>query len=192
MGQAGKKIDGYEEEMWDERIDGTIYLMSPRPAVRHGEITDNIYVSIRAQLGKGKCRAYSENVDFYYHPDCADESKRKDYIAPDVFIVCNRDLFKRNGYYGPVRFAVEVSSPGTAKRDRTTKMQIYAEAGVSEYWIVNPNGVVEIYYLTDGKYYAEESIILCEDKEDKDYNVDKIITLREFPYVKMTVGDIFE
>jgi Uma2 family endonuclease len=33
---------------------------------------------------------------------------------------------------------VEVLSPSTARRDRTEKLEIYAQNGVDEYWIVDP------------------------------------------------------
>ena len=33
---------------------------------------------------------------------------------------------------------VEILSPGTARRDRVQKLGLYAEAGVKEYWLVDP------------------------------------------------------
>lgn len=71
-------------------------------------------------------------------------------------------------------------------------MEIYEAAGVEEYWIVSPRGSVEIYYLEDGKYILEQSYILQEDKEDGDYNAESEISLRAFPHIRMTLGEIFE
>ncbi len=71
-------------------------------------------------------------------------------------------------------------------------MEIYEAAGVEEYWIVSPRGSVEIYYLEDGKYILEQSYILQEDKEDDDYNAESEISLRAFPNIRMTLGEIFE
>lgn len=34
--------------------------------------------------------------------------------------------------------------------------------------------------------------MLQEDKEDDDYNAETEITLRAFPHLKMTLGEIFE
>ncbi len=43
---------------------------------------------------------------------------------------------------------MEILSPGTPKRDRTVKLDLYAEAGVREAWLVDPNaGTVEVVSL---------------------------------------------
>ena len=36
------------------------------------------------------------------------------------------------------------------------------------------------------------SYILQEDKDEKDYNADTIITLREFPHIAMALEEIFD
>lgn len=88
--------------------------------------------------------------------------------------------------------STETLSPSTAKRDRTVKKDIYEKAGVEEYWLVSPQGAVEIYYLEDGKYVLEQNYLLQDDEEDEDYNAMTEITLKEFPHIKMTLADIFE
>ena len=63
---------------------------------------------------------------------------------------------------------------------------------MEEYWIVSPQGAVEIYYLEDGRYVLEENYMLQADKEDEDYNAEQEITLKAFPNIKMMLGEIFE
>lgn len=192
MGMACECIDGevYGQPR-TELIDGTVYML-PRPSMRHSEIVFNIAHSIGNQLHKGgKSRVYSDDVDFHYHVG-NNELQNHNCVSPDVIIVCNRDMWRSNGYYGPSQFVVEVSSPSTAKRDRTVKMEIYAEARVSEYWIVTPDNMLEVYYLVDGRYQLEHSIIKCEDKESEEYNMKEGITLREYPEVTVIVEEIFE
>ncbi len=51
---------------------------------------------------------------------------------------------------------VEVVSPGTASYDRREKRDLYAAAGVREYWIADPgHRVVELLTLAGALYRAE-------------------------------------
>ena len=63
---------------------------------------------------------------------------------------------------------------------------------MEEYWIVSPQGAVEIYYLENGKYVLNQSYLLQNDKEDEEYNAEQEICLKSFPNIKMTLGEIFE
>ncbi len=175
-------------EHWrDEKIDGVIYDMSPSPSFRHGIINNNINTVIKAGLKGSLCLVFMENLDFKYHPDVND-----DYLCPDIMIVCDRKYLKGGSYSGVPRFVAETVSHSTAKRDKTEKKDIYEQAGVEEYWIVSPQRSVEIYYLQNGKYVLEQNYMLQDDKEDEEYNADTEISLRAFPHIKMTLGEIFE
>lgn len=171
----------------DEKINGVIYDMSPSPSFQHGIIKNNINTVIKAGLKDSLCLVFMENLDFKYHPDVND-----DYLCPDIMIVCDRKHLKGGAYSGVPKFIAETLSHSTAKRDRTEKKNIYEQAGVEEYWIVSPQGSVEIYYLQDGKYVLEQIYMLQDDEEDEDYNADTEISLKAFPYIKMTLGEIFE
>lgn len=175
-------------EHWrDEKINGVIYDMSPAPGYQHGIINNNINTIIKQGLKNSLCLVFMENLDFKYHPDIND-----DYLCPDIMVICDRKYLKGGAYSGVPKLIVETLSPSTAKKDRSEKMEIYEAAGVEEYWIVSPRGSVEIYYLEDGKYILEQSYILQEDKEDDDYNAESEISLRAFPHIRMTLGEIFE
>lgn len=175
------------ERKRDEKIDGVIYDMSPAPSFKHGIINSNIHTVIKKGLKNSICIVSIENLDFKYHSDVND-----DYVCPDIMILCDRKRLKGGTYNGIPRFIAETASHSTAKKDRTVKKDIYEKAGVEEYWIVTPNGSVEIYYLYEGKYVLEQNYILQPDKEDDDYNAETEICLRAFPHIKMTLGDIFE
>lgn len=60
------------------------------------------------------------------------------------------------------------------------------------YWIISPNGNVEIYYLRDGEYILGQRYILQDDPELEHYNAETVISLRAFSHIKMTLGEIFE
>ncbi len=175
------------ERKRDEKIDGVIYDMSPAPGYQHGIVNGNIYAFIKQGLRGSICLVSIENLDFKYHPE-----ENDDYLCPDIMIICDRKYLKGGAYSGTPKFIVETLSPSTAKRDRTEKKDIYEKAGVEEYWIVTPQGAVEIYYLENGKYVLNQSYLLQDDKEDEHYNAETVISLKDFPHIRMTLGEIFE
>ncbi len=175
------------ERRKDEKINGVIYDMSPAPGYQHGIINGNIYTVIKQGLRNSLSLVSIENLDLKYHLD-----ENDDYVCPDIMVICDRKHLKGGTYSGIPKFIVETLSPSTAKRDKTEKKDIYEKAGIEKYWIVSPQGSVEIYYLEDGKYLLEQIYMLQDDKEDEHYNAETVIQLKEFPHIKMTLGEIFE
>lgn len=170
-----------------EKMNGVIYDMSPSPNFRHGIINGNIYNIIKNGLKNSLCLVFMENLDFRYHPE-----KNDDYVVPDIMIVCDRKQLKGGCYSGVPKFIAETLSPSTALRDKREKMDAYEKAGVEEYWIVSPQGSVEIYYLEDGKYVLVSNYILQDDREEEHYNGEDVISLRAFPHITMELREIFE
>jgi len=55
--------------------------------------------------------------------------------------------------YGPPDLVVEVISPSTRRTDQLEKRQEYAQAGIAEYWLVDPDPqIIEVLTLTEGVY----------------------------------------
>lgn len=182
-----------DQRVREEVINGVIYQMSAAPYFRHGMIVSNISGIIKHALKGKQCRVFAEDLEFHFHPDIDDVWRKGDYVQPDIMIVCDKNKLHKSGYYGVPKFIAEVSSTSTAKKDKTLKFDIYEAAGVSEYWIVNPLGTLDIYYLVEGHYVLEQSWTLDdEDESDEDYNANALISLREFPDISMTLGDVFE
>ena len=175
------------ERKKDEKINGVVYNMSPSLSYQHGIINSNIHTVIKQGLKGSICIVSIENLDFRYHPEVSD-----DYVCPDVMVLCDRKQLRGGTYSGVPRFVLETLSPSSAKRDRAEKKDIYETAGVEEYWIVSPQGAVEIYYLKNGKYVLEYSYILHKDEEAEDYNADTVIHLKNFPHITIKLSEIFE
>lgn len=59
-------------------------------------------------------------------------------VQPDILFIATRRLrIIRERIWGPPDLVVEVLSPRTALRDRTTKLGWYRQYGVRECWLVN-------------------------------------------------------
>ena len=139
----------YQEEPWEELIDGQVVAMSPRPSVSHNFIAGNIYRIFANYLRGKSCIPFADGTDLYL-PD-------NNRFVPDGMIVCDPEIIKPNGVYGAPDLVVEVLSHGTARNDRGRKMRIYEACGVREYWIVSPGDrTVEQYLLQDGKLVQNE------------------------------------
>lgn len=75
---------------------------------------------------------------------------------PDLVFVATDQLsiITKNGIEGVPRLVVEIISPTSIVRDRINKKALYEQAGVAEYWLVDPqNGEIEIYGLSDSARY---------------------------------------
>lgn len=59
---------------------------------------------------------------------------------PDIFFVSTENLNRltEERLVGPPDLIIEIISPDSVGRDRNTKFKEYAEAGVREYWLVDP------------------------------------------------------
>ena len=78
------------------------------------------------------------------------------FREPDVVALCDRaDARRENRYWLGADLVVEVVSPDDPARDLEVKRADYAEAGVPEYWIVDPrNETITVLALEGGAYAA--------------------------------------
>lgn len=148
----------YQDEIWEELIDGEIVAMSPRPVFNHSRIAGQIYKLFDSYLKGKKCTAIPDGFDLYL--------SEKDRFIPDMMVVCDREKIKNSGVYGAPDLVVEVLSPSTTKRDRGNKMRTYERCGVREYWIVSPKEkTIEQYVLQEGAFVLHNTYSVYQDYE---------------------------
>lgn len=134
--QGSYTIEDYRElpdEQRVELIDGYFYDMAS-PTFLHQRIGGEIYRQIANFIMDkgGKCQPLIAPVDIQL--DCDERTM----VQPDVAILCHDDKIKKWGVYGAPDFVLEVTSPSTKRKDYTKKLTKYMEAGVREYWILDP------------------------------------------------------
>ena len=73
---------------------------------------------------------------------------------PDILFVSHEHADRiGEQFYGPPDLVVEVISPNTRRVDRGEKFLEYARAGISEYWLVDPEAQsIEVFVLQDDVY----------------------------------------
>ncbi len=73
---------------------------------------------------------------------------------PDILFVAREHSDRIDErVYGPPDLVVEVLSPSTRRADRHEKFYEYAQAGVGEYWMVDPDArTIEVFVLREGAY----------------------------------------
>ena len=132
-----------------EVIRGELYMSgAPRPL--HQRVITRLSFFLEAFLDEHKSgTAYGSPIDVLL------PGKLGDPVQPDILFVRNDRLDIVGEIYieGSPDLAIEVLSPSNPAHDRSLKYDLYAEAGVLEYWIVDPRQrTVEIHLLRDGAY----------------------------------------
>jgi len=135
--QGEYTLDDYYNLPEDKRfelIDGVIYDMTA-PTTIHQAILGRIYAQLLYHIDAkgGNCLPMISPVDVQL--DCDDRTM----VEPDVIIVCDRSKIIRRCVYGAPDFVLEVLSQSTRKKDMFIKLNKYLNAGVREYWIVDPD-----------------------------------------------------
>ena len=82
--------------------------------------------------------------------DCDD----KTMVQPDVLILCDRSKIRKWGLYGAPDFCMEILSESTRHKDCVKKLQKYIDAGVKEYWILDPFRKMMLTYCWKDDYAA--------------------------------------
>jgi Uma2 family endonuclease len=121
--------DGLRHEL----IDGEHYVTAS-PNTKHQRISINFTVLIGSWLEH-------HPIGELFHAPFDVVFSQFDVVEPDLLYLSNAraaDALTPLHVRGVPELVIEIGSPGTRKRDETIKRRLYERAGVSEYWIVDP------------------------------------------------------
>jgi Uma2 family endonuclease len=139
------------EDVQYEVINGQVYNMSPSPSVKHQTIGMELSTEFNLYLRNKKCRVIAE-IDVCLEGN-DDLTETKEWVRPDIVIVCDKNKLSKNHISGVPDLIVEILSKSTAKTDKMIKFNRYQKAGVKEYWIVDPaHETIDVFYLQNGAY----------------------------------------
>lgn len=131
-----------------EIIGGVLYV-SPSPTSRHQVILTQLatWLNLHALQHDGG-RVIVAPMDVHLSPH--------DVVQPDVLMVGKDRLaiVQERGIAGAPDLVVEILSPSTMTTDFIRKAGLYAQYGVREYWIVDPEGETVVVQTLEGDRYV--------------------------------------
>ncbi len=133
-----------------EYTDGVIEVL-PMPTKYHQAISKFLFLALLAVVQR-------LGGDVFYAPLRLQIRPGK-FREPDLLLVLDKDDPRaQDEYWLGANMVVEIVSPDRPKRDTEEKPRDYAEAGIPEYWIVNPlNDSITVLVL-DGNDYRERGV----------------------------------
>ena len=142
-----------------ELIDGKFHTMNT-PNRMHQFLSVEILFAMKSHINKnkGKCHIYTAPLGVRLFAD--DET----WVEPDILVVCGRkEILTDQGCDGAPDLIVEIVSPSNSFHDYVTKLMKYQQAGVREYWIVDPKtervSVIFFENTTKSAEYKYEDVI---------------------------------
>jgi Uma2 family endonuclease len=154
----------YLQWKFKERLElfrGKIFKLAA-PNTLHQDVAGNLYTAWRSYLKGKACKVFIAPFDIRLPVN----NRKKDneittVVQPDVCIVCDPAKVDPQGVCGAPDLVIEILSPGNSRKEVRYKYELYEEAGVSEYWVINPTEQNLIVFLLDqkgkfegGKIYA--------------------------------------
>ena len=140
------------ENIRAELIDGDLIYNQAAPSRKHQTILTKLLVSISNYIDSkaGSYHVYPAPFAVKLWED------RNTIVEPDISVICDEDKLTDRGCTGAPDWIIEIVSPGNPRHDYVLKLNLYNEAGVREYWIVDPaKESVWVYYFEESEFKAE-------------------------------------
>lgn len=169
-------LEQYEALPEDKRVevfDGVVYDMAS-PSQEHQIISMelstvlNTYIKVK----KGSCRVFHAPFDVKL------SDQPLTIVQPDLMIICDKDKLDGKRCNGAPDFVIEIVSPDNPADDYIRKLYYYKNAGVREYWIVDPRRKTVTVNYFEGNIlniqYSFDSVIKVNIYEDLLINFSEI------------------
>lgn len=158
-----------------ELIDGQMYMMAP-PNRIHQELVSNFTKIIGTHIDSkgGTCKVYPAPFAVFV------TEGDTNYVEPDISVICDKSKLTDKGCNGAPDWIIEIVSPSSRKMDYSLKNALYTEAGVREYWIVDPQKQRTTIY-----HYEEDAAPII-------YTFEQPVRAGIYPDLEITVSELLK
>lgn len=140
------------ENVRAELIEGNLIYNQAAPSRIHQTILSELHTIINNYIKakQGACRIYPAPFAVKLREDT------KTIVKPDLSIICDKNKLTDCGCTGAPDWIIEIVSPSTSRHDYVRKLNLYANANVREYWIVDPQRErIFVYHLEQENFEVE-------------------------------------
>lgn len=140
------------EDIRAELIDGVLIYNQAAPSRIHQQILSELHIAIGTYIKSkgGSCHVYPAPFAVQL------KEGRNTIVEPDISVICDRSKLTDRGCTGAPDWIIEIVSPNTSSHDYIRKLDLYANAGVREYWIVDPaRNSILVYCLEQDHFKLE-------------------------------------
>lgn len=168
-----------------ELLRGKLFKMSPAPREIHQRVSMRLSGELYTFFKERTCRLYSAPFDVRLPMKGKGTADNQIYtiVQPDLCVVCDLEKIDGRGCIGAPDLVVEILSPSNSRKDLKDKYEIYQEAGVPEYWIVDADDKAIYRYVLGGDIYiglppVSEGDVFCS-KKFPEMEIDTKIVFRD-------------
>ena len=166
-----------------ELIKGKVFKMSSAPRRVHQKVSMSLGARLFNFFEEHSCEVYTAPFDVRFPTQNKTSDKTKTVLQPDICVICDLEKLDDYGCFGAPDLIVEILSPSNSKKEMKYKYEIYEEAGVREYWIVNLVQKHTIIYTLneEGTFIGQKPVV-----------EDAVLSSYIFPELKINQADIFK
>ncbi|RZK41230.1 MAG: Uma2 family endonuclease [Hymenobacter sp.] len=166
-----------------ELVRGKVLRKMAGPATMHQQVSSSLQGEPYQYLKRKACQIFAApfGVRLLRSTGSSDAQVRT-VVQPDLCVVCDPAKLDARGCLGAPDWIIEIVSPGSVVLDTRTKFDLYAENGVTEYWLVFPlERAVLTFALQNDEYQPTGT-----------YEEPGLVPSRTLPELALQWADVFE
>ena len=133
-------------------LNGEAFMMAS-PSVTHQALLMELSAQFSNWLKGKPCRVFAAPLDVRLFPE--EDNSDDTVVQPDLLVVCDKDKIAKSSVNGPPDLVIEILSPSNTHGEQFYKFQYYLEAGVREYWVIEPEEKrVQVHIYENGHFLS--------------------------------------